>query len=71
MYYSLGLISLKDIKNFRTFNSRLQGHPDKTKLNILVLGGSQAAKIFAEKLPYLFKQCLKQGVSLKIYLNWD
>ncbi len=38
MFYSLGLISIKDINNFRTFKSRLQGHPDKTKLKILDTG---------------------------------
>ena len=37
------------------------------KLNILVLGGSQAAKIFAEILPNIFKQCIISGVNLKIY----
>ena len=38
---------------------------DKTKLNILVLGGSQAAKIFAEELPNIFKQCLKKWGAIK------
>ena len=37
------------------------------KLNILILGGSQAAKIFAETLPNIFHQCSKQGIDLKIY----
>ena len=39
----------------------------KKTLNILVLGGSQAAKIFAETLPDIFKNCSKDGLSLKIY----
>ncbi len=36
-------------------------------INILVLGGSQAAKVFAETLPKIFVDCLSQGISLKIY----
>ena len=26
-------------------------------IKILILGGSQAAKVFAEKLPSIFKEC--------------
>ena len=37
------------------------------KIKILVLGGSQAAKIFAEKLPKIFEKCTKNGISLTIY----
>ena len=37
------------------------------KLNILVLGGSQAAKVFAEKLPDIFIKCKKNNINLKIY----
>ena len=37
------------------------------KLNILVLGGSQAAKVFAEKLPIIFEKCSNSGISLKIF----
>ena len=37
------------------------------RLKILILGGSQAAKVFAEKLPNIFEKCQNNGVSLKIY----
>ena len=37
------------------------------KLKILILGGSQAAKVFAETLPDIFKKCKDKGVPLKIY----
>ena len=37
------------------------------KLKILVLGGSQAAKIFAEKLPEIFKDCYKAKITLEVY----
>ena len=33
----------------------------------MVLGGSQAAKIFAEKLPLIFKKCYEDKIYLKIY----
>ena len=36
-------------------------------LNILVLGGSQGAKVFAEKLPKEFKKIKDSGISIKIY----
>ena len=36
-------------------------------LNILVLGGSQAAKSFGEFLPKIFKQCKKENVTIKIF----
>ena len=37
------------------------------KLNILVLGGSQAAKIFAEVLPGIFQNCQNAGIPIKVY----
>lgn len=44
---------------------------DKTQLqnnlNILVLGGSQAAKIFGEVLPKIFVECEKNNFNIKVY----
>ncbi len=37
------------------------------KLNILIIGGSQAAKIFAEVLPMIFKECNDKIIPIKIY----
>ena len=37
------------------------------KINILILGGSQAAKIFAEVLPKIFKKCVSSKISIKVY----
>ena len=34
---------------------------DEQKISILILGGSQAAKIFANILPFVFKNCTDQG----------
>ena len=39
----------------------------KEEISILVLGGSQAAKSFAEILPEIFEKCAKLGFKLKIY----
>ena len=36
-------------------------------INILVLGGSQGAKIFAEKLPHVFKDLKESGIPLMVY----
>ncbi len=36
-------------------------------LKILVLGGSQAAKIFAEELPDIFRKCKDLGIPIKIF----
>ena len=36
------------------------------ELNILILGGSQAAKSFGEFLPKIFKECAKANIKIKI-----
>ncbi len=60
----IGNIIKKDIINFS--NNKTDNVHFK-KISILILGGSQAAKIFAEKLPKIFKDCSNQGIPLKIY----
>jgi len=37
------------------------------ELNILVLGGSQAAKSFGEFLPKIFQQCVEENVKIKVF----
>ena len=60
----IGNIIEKKILSF----SKLQANNQNiNKLNILVLGGSQAAKIFADILPDIFYQCKNNGVELKIF----
>ena len=60
----IGNIIEKKILSF----SKLQSiNQNINKLNILVLGGSQAAKIFADILPDIFYQCKNNGVELKIF----
>ena len=60
----IGNIIRKEILNFYAEPETSQ---DDKKLKILVLGGSQAAKVFAEKLPKIFKKCHQARISLKIY----
>ena len=45
----------------KTFENEIE------KLQILILGGSQAAEVFGEKLPAIFKKCSSKGVPIKIY----
>ena len=60
----IGNIIRKEILNFekKTDNKKKDG-----EIKILILGGSQAAKIFAEKLPDIFKKCNDAKIPLKIY----
>ncbi len=60
----IGNIIKKEIINFSENYSKKNF---KSKIAILVLGGSQAAKVFAEILPEIFKKCSTQGINLKIY----
>ena len=57
-----GNIIREEILNFKKKN---QFKPDI--LNILVLGGSQAAKSFGELLPKVFKKCISENIKVKIF----
>ena len=60
----VGNIIKKEIINFTKKNN---GNTNLKKINLLVLGGSQAAKVFAEILPNIFKKCSDEGVTLNIF----
>ena len=62
--FEIGNIIRKEIINFKIKSNFNQSD---RKLKILILGGSQAAKIFAEKLPLIFKKCYEDKIYLKIY----
>ena len=49
------------------FDRNLDNLKNDEKIKILILGGSQAAKIFAEKLPKILEKCNKVGVPLKVF----
>ena len=57
-----GNIIREEILNFKKKNQPIQD-----ALNILVLGGSQAAKSFGDMLPEVFKQCRKENINIKIF----
>mgnify|MGYP001279968680 FL=1 len=50
-----------NLKKDKTENS------DKEDLSILIMGGSQSAKVFGEILPDIMVKCLENGVRFKIY----
>ena len=60
----IGNIIRKEILNFQV---KPDSDQSDRELKILILGGSQAAKTFAERLPEIFKECKKAEISLKIY----
>ncbi len=62
--FEIGNIIRKEILNFEVKNNF---DNNQNIIKILILGGSQAAKIFAEKLPKIFKECNEAEISLKIY----
>ena len=47
--------------------SMKSNYDDFEKINILVIGGSQAAKVFADELPQIFKKCKELKKPIKIY----
>ncbi len=60
----IGNILNKEIINFANLN---EDAINLKKLSLIILGGSQAAKVFAEILPEIFKKCSEEGINLKIY----
>ena len=60
----IGNIIKKEILNNKLKNS---SSSNIEKINILVLGGSQAAKIFAETLPSIFYECCKKGIQIRVF----
>ncbi len=60
----IGNIIRKEILNFERPTKKLDKNE---KLRILVLGGSQAAKVFADKLPVVIKRCVENKILLSVY----
>ena len=61
--FEIGNLIRDEIINSDLINSKVDSYDE---LKILVLGGSQAAKVFAEQLPSIFKKLQETGVSIKI-----
>ena len=62
--FEIGNLIRKEIINF---NEKKKKNNNLEAINILVLGGSQAAQVFADKLPQIFKRCKEEGISIKVY----
>ncbi len=62
--FETGNLVREEIINFNAIDDEKEKFND---IKILVLGGSQAAKIFALKLPQIFKRLKKTNPSIKIY----
>lgn len=62
--FEIGNIVREEIINAE---NKYYDNKDKNIISILVLGGSQAAKIFAEILPRVFKQIKDSGITIKVY----
>ncbi len=58
----IGNIVRKEILDHKRKDNFKEG-----KINILILGGSQAAKIFGEILPDILKKCSMNKISLRVY----
>jgi UDP-N-acetylglucosamine--N-acetylmuramyl-(pentapeptide) pyrophosphoryl-undecaprenol N-acetylglucosamine transferase len=58
-----GNIIRENILNYKKNKVELSSNT----ISILILGGSQAAKSFGEKLPNIFKDCVNSNIKLKIY----
>ncbi len=59
----IGNIINEEIFKFKNNNE----YKNKNKIKILILGGSQAAKSFGEKLPNIFEECKKSNIQIKVY----
>jgi UDP-N-acetylglucosamine--N-acetylmuramyl-(pentapeptide) pyrophosphoryl-undecaprenol N-acetylglucosamine transferase len=62
--HEIGNIVREDIVNSKLENTLNKKTDD---IKILVLGGSQAAKIFAEKLPKIFEKLKNSEISIQVY----
>ena len=61
--FEIGNLIREKILNFQSDRDLSKSN----ELSILILGGSQAAKSFAEKLPKIVGQCTKEKIKLKLF----
>lgn len=58
-----GYLLRKEIFNLKVENSKIT----EKELSILIIGGSQSAKIFGEHLPKVIKKCFENKIKFNIY----
>ena len=61
LYYKIKWITKRDIKSFRTFNSKLQGHPDKRKLKCLDAGSGALGQGLSISIGYSLSSRIKKN----------
>ena len=67
--YKDKILEIGNIIREEIINSKIEHIYNKQfdEIKILVLGGSQAAKVFADKLPQVFEKCKNSKIPIKIY----
>jgi UDP-N-acetylglucosamine--N-acetylmuramyl-(pentapeptide) pyrophosphoryl-undecaprenol N-acetylglucosamine transferase len=62
------VIEIGNLIREEIINTNISDQKDEfKKINILVLGGSQAAKIFADELPEIFEKLKKSKIPIKVF----
>ena len=59
----IGFLLRDNILGVKTTNLEIT----KNNLSILVIGGSQSAKVFGEQIPVVIEECNKKGIKFNIY----
>ncbi|MDC0164676.1 UDP-N-acetylglucosamine--N-acetylmuramyl-(pentapeptide) pyrophosphoryl-undecaprenol N-acetylglucosamine transferase [Candidatus Pelagibacter bacterium] len=66
--YNNKVIEIGNIVRDEIINSNFVNHKiNFDNIKLLILGGSQAAKVFADELPQIIDQLKKSGISIKVY----
>ncbi len=66
--YKLKIVKVGNIirEEILNYNEKISKRSFKN-MGVLILGGSQAAKLFAEKIPVIIKACKEEDIKLRIY----
>jgi len=59
----IGFLLRENILGVKTTNLEIT----KNNLSILVIGGSQSAKVFGEQIPEVIEECNKKGIKFNVY----
>ena len=67
--YKKKLVKVGNIIREEILNHKIKKNqnPINESIAILILGGSQAAKIFGEQLPLVFEKCVLNNLNIKLY----
>ena len=61
IFYILGLINKKDLRSFREIGTKLQGHPDRTKLKYIELGTGALGQGISVSIGFAIANLLKKN----------